>query len=156
MTYIHVYINMYSKYIFLPFIYILVLHRQKECCCSCKDWKSPGDHSCNVSAVLPLSLLSLQVASVLCPLVFLRQFSWNEVLQIRPVITQELLLSVCPVWGGFRRSWETADVTLFRGRTGGYFQRPHLDYRIATITMSWFLVHVPYHLSGKLQRKAKA
>lgn len=64
-------------------------------------------------AVLPLSLLSPQVASVLRPLVFLRQFSRNEVLQIRPVVTQELLLSGSPFWGGFRRGRQTADVTLW-------------------------------------------
>lgn len=95
------------------------------------------------TAVLPLSLLSLQVASVLRPLVFLRQFSRNEVLQIRPVITQELLLSGSPFWGGFRRGWQTADVTLWRKDwlllPGGRY----LGYWIAAITMSWF----PSHLS---------
>lgn len=104
---------------------------------------NPSDNTA-VSAVLPLSLLSLQVASVLRPLVFLRQFSRNEVLQIRPVITQELLLSGSLFWGGFRRGWQTVDVTLWRKDwlllPGGRY----LGYWIAAITMSWF----PYHLSG--------
>lgn len=60
----------------------------------------------------PLSFLPLQVASVFCPLAFLGQISWDEVLQIRPVVPQRLPLAGSYVRRGLYGRRHTAGVTL--------------------------------------------
>lgn len=62
----------------------------------------------------PLALLPLQFAFVFYPVAFLRQFPWNEVVQCRSVITEQLLLPVRTTRGGLRHSWQAAGVNLQR------------------------------------------